>query len=270
MCLDIKQIRDTEFHKFIDPRLESRLELIKERYSIDMLAEWDGLYVISLNTVDEGKSLIYYVIKGKNVKDRVLKSIHSKSGKQIAEEKLNGINIYKLFVEDDLSLHYFFQKPDIMYISDTRDNVLKAYSTYNEKKMRVQKGSELLKLINGVDKDAMVWGIYRVSDDDRSGPFILLRDVESLTLSCSYNGSRMLLKLNLFTDSEAGIHRTAKTLNSLKSMSTQRFSDKPELLDLINAIAIKQAGRSVEVEWTIPEDTIKLLTSPPGEESIQE
>jgi hypothetical protein len=119
--------------------------------------------------------------------------------------------------------------------------------------------------IKGVNKNAMLWGVFAFKAEDvkkmvAATPMLSsLASLKALVLAFDYANAVLDVEIKAVTADAGKNKEIADMLNGFKAMGSMAAGDKPEVGELLGKIEITSAADNVRLHAAVPEELLKKL-----------
>jgi hypothetical protein len=119
--------------------------------------------------------------------------------------------------------------------------------------------------IKGVNKNAMLWGVFAFKAEDvkkmvAATPMLSsLASLKALVLAFDYANAVLDIEIKAVTADAGKNKEIADMLNGFKAMGSMAAGDKPEVGELLGKIEITSAADNVRLHAAVPEELLKKL-----------
>ncbi|MFW6131234.1 MAG: DUF3352 domain-containing protein [Candidatus Aminicenantaceae bacterium] len=263
-----------EYQEFID---KTGLDPQKDIYFLavgisENIKEEDEEYVYG------GKTKVGAVLNLKYDKESLLALIKEKQEeeekKELIEEQYKGFTLYTPEDEDEDFMMAFLDESNMAL--GTADGIKSVIDVYQKEAANVFKNENLYALISDVNRKAMVWGAFTLSEIRKetmvkdNPMFQALKGVSSIAMFFDYKNANLSAEIKVNSIDETKNKKVVEFLIGIKSFGAMAAEENPEIGEIINKIEITSGTDHVKVSANIPEELLQKLKAESESESETE
>jgi hypothetical protein len=124
---------------------------------------------------------------------------------------------------------------------------------------------DLMAQVKGVNKNAMLWGVFAFKAEDvkkmvEATPMLSsLASLKALVLAFDYANAVLDIEIKAVTSDAGKNKEIADMLNGFKAMGSMAAGSKPEVGELLGKIEVTSAADNVRLHAAVPEELLKKL-----------
>jgi hypothetical protein len=204
------------------------------------------------------------VVNLKYNKDKLLAAI-KKQESNLEEKTYEGIAMFSSPKEGEKRVFGAFLDESNILIGPEKE-VQAVVDIVKKKAESVVKNKEMMTLIKGVNRKAMLWSAFLLPPDQmktmaEGNPFLSnLQFIKSLSLYFDYKNKGLEAEIKAVGTDEKKNKEVADFLNGLKGLGGLAGSQKPEVAELMNKIEITSSADFVKIYANIPQDLLDKLS----------
>jgi hypothetical protein len=204
------------------------------------------------------------VVNLKYEEQKILTLIEEESGSPPVILDYNGISLFT--VEDEEENGFAFLDASNIVVGDL-GSVKAVLDVKQKTRDNVFKNPDLAELLKKTDKDTLFWGAMLIPPkalEEASAANPRLEALKSLTaviLNFDYRSRTVMANIKALSNDADKNKQIAEMLTGFKAMGAMLAADKPELGELLDAIAITSGDDHVQITANIPEELVQKLKS---------
>jgi hypothetical protein len=259
--MDVKKAVATPVAKNLLEDENGDLQEFTEKTGIDPSRDINLLAaaITGETTGDDSEGVM--VLNLKYDRDRLLSKLQEKN-EDVEVESYQGVDIVALpDTSDDDPTHAAFLDGDHLALGTP--SVVRAVIDVKQKRAKsVQKNAELMGSLESIDRAAIFWGAYLVSEETaqqiaQGNPMLAnMSGVRSVVMSVDYQESILLGEVVARGENEEQNQQIVDLLNGVKAFAAMGAQDNPELGELLRQIEVTKGPDNVRISASIPEELL--------------
>jgi len=204
------------------------------------------------------------VINLKYEKEKILATIKEEADAPPVTEDYSGVTLYSWKEEDNNGFAFL---DDSNVVLGDLSSVKAVVDVLQKKRDNVFKNADLAQLLNKTDKDTLFWGAMLIppkalAEATSANPQLeALKSLTAIILNFDYRSSTLMANIKALSNDAAKNKQIAEMLTGFKAMGAMMAAQKPELGQLLDAIAVTSGDDHVQISANIPEELLQKLKS---------